>query len=282
MKKAIVQLAVIVPTAMMLLLTGCNGEKIIFSNLNDENSRELLTKLMTDAEIPKERQDVLFQHVDQINGVFDQDELTDGFEENSIQDMKYDPYEIQEKWNALYPDFLGYNCRITAFSLFSQYIRMPEEIEPRGDAVPLDMSALREDPSALEGEENRFAAFYSDVPTTMTKETEIHADTVCEDWKNRGIQFVENDKVSLISVVFHSDIEDPSILQIGHTGLLFTGEDDALYFFEKLSFEEPYQLVKFKDRKQLCRYLMEKYDVSYDQPTAAPFILENNTFLENQ
>ena len=44
--------------------------------------------------------------------------------------------------------------------------------------------------------------------------------------------------------------------------------------------EEPYQISKFKDRTQLNDYLMAKYDVNFDQPTASPFIMENDKLMQ--
>jgi hypothetical protein len=56
--------------------------------------------------------------------------------------------------------------------------------------------------------------------------------------------------------------------------------NDKIYFIEKIAFQEPYQLTEFESRSQLNDYLMSKYDVSFDQPTAAPFIMENDKLLE--
>lgn len=65
----------------------------------------------------------------------------------------------------------------------------------------------------------------------------------------------------------------------GHTGILISHGED-LFFIEKLAFQEPYQLVIFKNRTELNDYLMTKYDVSENQPTAKPFIMENDRLME--
>lgn len=268
---------IIIPIIVLLLIVGMGYQnRIVYSNLNDLKSQELLSKLMKDT-ILKSKQEILFQHIYQINEVFKNDELSKGFEPLR-KENKYDPYEIQARWDKKHPEFLGYNCRITAFSLFSQYIEI-QESKPIKEAVPLDLYALQEDNSALKGEEQKFARFYEDIETTMTKDIEEHVNTIHEEWKKRGIVFSKQDKVSLISVFFHSDIDDENVLQIGHTGLLFD-DKDGLYFFEKLAFQEPYQLIKFKNRKQLSKYLMEKYDVNENQPVSRPFIFENDRLLK--
>ena len=50
-------------------------------------------------------------------------------------------------------------------------------------------------------------------------------------------------------------------------------------FVEKLAFDAPYQAVKLRSKKQLKTYLMNTYDVDQNQPTAKPFIMENNRTL---
>lgn len=61
---------------------------------------------------------------------------------------------------------------------------------------------------------------------------------------------------------------------------MIPSEDEKLLFLEKLSFQEPYQVIKFDNRIELNDYLMNKYDISWDQPTAKPFIMENDQLLE--
>ena len=66
----------------------------------------------------------------------------------------------------------------------------------------------------------------------------------------------------------------------GHTGVLVPF-DDKLMFIEKLSFNEPYQAVIVNSRTELSDYLMEKYDVEYNQKNTRPFIFENGSLMKN-
>ena len=145
-----------------------------------------------------------------------------------------------------------------------------------------EMASLEEDSSALlnEGDYDRFLAFYSTVPTESTQETSVHVENLQGDWAKRGIIFDKQSKARLISVVFHDSWDDADYLFIGHIGVLFPVSADALYFVEKIAFQEPYQLSKFASRVELNDYLMSKYDVSFGQPTAAPFIMENDKLME--
>ena len=55
---------------------------------------------------------------------------------------------------------------------------------------------------------------------------------------------------------------------------------DAVYFVEKVAFQEPYRLLKFKSRTELSDYLMLKYDNSWGQDTAHTFIMENSDLMD--
>ena len=55
---------------------------------------------------------------------------------------------------------------------------------------------------------------------------------------------------------------------------------DAVYFVEKVAFQEPYRLLKFKNRTELSDYLMLKYDNSWGQDTAHTFIMDNANLMD--
>lgn len=268
-------------TALTLCLTaaGCGAQKPEtpqYSNLADAATRAEAREVMTAAGLEETRLDVLFDHVDQINAVVPKEQLTEGYA--PVGEPKYDPWDLQDAWTAQYPDFMGYNCRITAYSLFQKFVTVPEGAETRLEMLPFDLDALSVDDSAFPDGEASFSTLYSTIPTGSSQEVEPHVEDLQKDWKERGIAFEDIPDVRLISVVFH-DVEDSDFLFIGHTGLLFPTED-GLYFLEKLAFQEPYQWVKFQSREQLSDYLMTKYDVNEGQPLAPPFILENDQLME--
>ena len=99
-------------------------------------------------------------------------------------------------------------------------------------------------------------------------------------WAERGVAFEEG-AARLISVVLHDRFSDTdNTLFIGHVGVLLPAGDGSLYFVEKVAFQEPYRLVKLRNRIELNDYLMERYDTSWDQDTARPFIMENDSLME--
>ncbi|MFH0401886.1 DUF4300 family protein [Streptococcus sp. A23] len=88
------------------------------------------------------------------------------------------------------------------------------------------------------------------------------------------------DKTKMVSFVMHDDL-DGNNLFIGHVGVMVEDEEGAL-FVEKLSFQEPYQAWKFKNKEAVYSYLLDKYAVDYSQETAQPFIMENDKLVKTK
>ena len=151
-----------------------------------------------------------------------------------------------------------------------------------GDVLFVDEEALKTDPDALGGSSLAdFRALYSSMKAEDTTEIKRHVQTVQEEWASRGVTFRENERIRLITVFFHDKpTEEESLLFVGHVGVLLTAEDGTLYFVEKVYFQEPYRLLRFADRTALSDYLMGKYDTSWGQDTASPFIMENNELMD--
>ena len=282
----------LIALCMILVLTGCKItndtdeqpyiEQINYSNLIDTSVQKQLAEIMNSADISPMRQQVFFDHVNQFNNTVSSEGMAAGFEVKQVTEEKYDPYAMQEEWDAAYPDFMGYNCRITAFGLFGDHITIAADAETREDIILMDMASLEEDSSAMQDDKDmdRFRVLYSTVPTDDTKDVSVHVENLRSDWQNRGIVFDNNPDVSLISVVFHDAWDGENQLFIGHTGVLFQVSETELYFVEKIAFQEPYQLTVFNNRTELNDYLMTKYDTGTGQPTAAPFIMENDELME--
>ena len=259
-------------------------EKIEYTNLNDSGSRELLQELLSDAGVSDGRIQGFFRRVDHFNDSVKQEWLTDGFEEAGMLYTKYDPYTMQDEWTAKNGTFPGYNCRITAMNLFGDFLSVSadSQINAGEDVLFVDEETLKTDPDALGGSSLAdFRALYSSMKAEDTTEIKRHVQTVQEEWASRGVIFRENERIHLITVFFHDKpTEEESLLFVGHVGVLLTAEDGALYFVEKVTFHEPYRLLRFADRTELSDYLMGKYDVSWGQDTARPFIMENGELME--
>ena len=259
-------------------------DRIEYTNLNDRASRELLQELLSDAGVSDGRIQGFFCRVDHFNDSVKQEWLTDGFEEAGLLYTKYDPYTMQDEWTVKNGTFPGYNCRITAMSLFGDFLSVSadSQIHAGEDVLFVDKETLKTDPDALGGSSLAdFCALYSSMKTEHTTEIKRHVQAVQEEWASRGVIFRENERIRLITVFFHDKpTEEESLLFVGHVGVLLTAEDGTLYFVEKVAFQEPYRMLRFADRTALSDYLMRKYDTSWGQDTASPFIMENDKLMD--
>ena len=169
-------------------------------------------------------------------------------------------------------------------SLFGDFlsVRADAPINAGEDVLFVDEETLKTDPSALGGSSLAdFRALYSSMKAEDTTEIPRHVQTVQEEWASRGVAFQENERIRLITVFFHDKpTEEESLLFVGHVGVLLTAEDGTLYFVEKVAFQEPYRLLRFANRRALSDYLMGKYDTSWGQDTATPFIMENDKLMD--
>ena len=274
--------------------TGCGKQEettteqpalktVEYSNLTDEDSRKQLSQLLSDAGTEESRITALMDRVEQFNASVKSEWLTDGFESAAPTDTKYDPYEMQDEWTSANGSFPGYNCRITAFGLFSEWITAgADQPEVQGeDSLFTDLETISADPDALCRDSTaKFCALFAPVNAADSTEVEAQVKSLQEGWVARGIAFADS-RASMISVVFHDKFSDEdNTLFVGHVGVLLSAEDDTLYFIEKVAFQEPYRLVKFQSRTELSDYLMEKYDISWGQDTTRTFIMENDTLMD--
>lgn len=252
-----------------------------YTNMADEETQKEMDALLENAGVSKERRKNFFEHVNQFNEAVDQSVLYAGFVNEDILNVPYDPYDLQEQWSESHSDFIGYNCRITSYGLYGDYLEIDETGESRDQDLFRDVEALESDASVLKGENDmeKFLRLFSIVPTQPTKDIRIHVRNILQDWEDRNISFKKNTRMELVTVWFHNQWSpEENELFIGHTGVLVYGKD-GLYFFEKVAFQEPYQVVKLNTKKQLLDYLIEKYDIAWGQETAAPFILINDKLL---
>ena len=156
------------------------------------------------------------------------------------------------------------------------------QINAGEDVLFVDEETLKTDPDALGGSSLAdFRALYSSMKAEDTTEIKRHVQTAQEEWASRGVTFRENERIHLITVFFHDKpTEEESLLFVGHVGVLLTAEDGTLHFVEKVAFQEPYRMLRFADRTALSDYLMGKYDTSWGQDMASPFIMENDKLMD--
>lgn len=295
MKQYVTAFFLVVSLIGAMHLTGCQTEPsaqippstdgellLLSSSLTDEAFCGELDTIMADAGVSELRRTVFWNHVEQFNQCDGITGLTDGYEMISATQPRYDVYTLQDAWAVSHPEFIGYNCRITAFSLMGDTITVADTETPDTRNLFLDQQALQEDPSALlsEAELPGFLALFSTIQGENTDDSARQAKLVQDEWQRRGITFDDTLSMRLITVFFHNQYsETENKLTIGHAGVLFDCGSEGLYFVEKLAFQAPYQVTRFDTRSAVKEYLMAVYDVEWGQPTARPFILENDSVL---
>lgn len=212
--------------------------------------------------------------------------VKNGFKKSHTLTPHYDIVSIDEKWASKNGIFPGYNCRITTYGMMKDFVEIKHPEIQDAQNLFIDEDALKTNPKKLFSieETENFKSLFSRVPTTLHKDVSKHAKLVQEKWKEKGITFPnsgDKSKASYIFVLFHSSIsEQENYLFIGHTGVLIPTENGKLLFIEKLTFGEPYQALKFNNRTELNDYLMNRYDVEWNQPTSKPFIFENDQLIK--
>ena len=259
-------------------------KNINYSNIADKIVQNEVKESLENAGIDSNNINLFFKSVNYYNGMTENKGLIkSGFVNSKNINPIYDEVEIQKIWYKKNKNFTGFNCRISALRLMKDYIKIEKPVVKAGEMLFMDMESLKNMPFKLfsQNEENKFINLFSEIPTKMTKDVKVHAENVKNAWKERGIRFDKNSKISMISVFFHfNDDPEENILFIGHVGILVPEKDGKLLFIEKLAFQQPYQVLKFNNRTELNDYLMNKYDTAWGQPVAKPFIMENDELLK--
>ena len=252
----------------------------IYSNLADKETQQLFKETLVSAGASEENAQKSLDIVKNYNETIENTSLIDkGYKPFDMKMPEYDIDKIQQLWMDKSPMFNGYNCRITAFELMKDKISIEDTSKKNTEYLFMDQSSLEAEKLFDEADTDDFEALFSEIKTDSSTDTDKQVQVQQKYWQDIGVKF-EDSKMSLITVYLHSHIDDnDNSLIVGHTGVL-VDEGQKLLFFEKLSFELPYQVIEFSDRSQLKQYLMNCYDVDTTGECAKPFILENTKLLD--
>ena len=140
---------------------------IEYSNLNSEESQKEISNLLKQSGIKSGSIDNFLQHVNQFNDIAQGQDLIGDFTAKDPASAVYDVNTLSDNWTKKYPDFIGYNCRITTFSLCKDLIKIDSNPDIRDELLFMDLEALDTDNSAVDTADgmNKFEAFYSSIPT---------------------------------------------------------------------------------------------------------------------
>lgn len=262
--------------ALLLAGAACAGETPEYTNLADRESRAEFQKLLVACGIDAPERDAFLDAVGMTANAFQTMHLA-GKTWRALDLAEGDAYAFQDQWNKQHPDFLGYNCRMTAFTLLKGHISVGQTIKQASSSLALDLAAADQAPVPLFTQEEKaaFQTLFASIPASRATDSAQHVDEIREYFKRHDIRFSDGPK--LVTVYLHDeDPDEPGRYELfpGHTGVLIQG-DKGLYFIEKLAFQMPYRWIRFDNKNQLAEYLKTTY-ASYQTDGLASMILMEN------
>ena len=244
--------------------------KATYSNLNNQPSAEEVRKALA-AHLDKDSVDAFFNLVNDYNATVGSVGLTGDF--STFTKTDYDVEKISNLWTPKKGDFVGTNCRINSYCLLKNSIEIPK-LEKDDSFLFVDNDAIEKGKVFGAEDKDTFDILFSRVKTEATTDVKVHA-TKMEQFLS---QFKFNENARMLSVVVHDDLDGQSLF-IGHVGILVPSEDGYL-FVEKLTFEEPYQAIKFATKEDCYKYLDTKYENYTGEGLAKPFIMDNDKWVQ--
>ncbi len=253
-----------------------------YHNLGDENKLFEITKLLEDAGLSTANAKYFSQSVKAYEEKIGAENLWDEIVQADVNKDPYAQYASAYRLPAGGDGLTLLNDRLTAYLLGGDLLMTRGENPSDEGILPLEKKVLEDGSEYLQADRSyaAFASLYSDIPTVSGEDVTQHLASVQQAFKNRGLGFMHKDTLSLISVLCHFQKNDADFLRISHAGVLLQVNANLLYFIEKLSFEQPFQVTVFANRQELNDYLMGKYDRTWKAGMAAPFIMENDALLE--
>ena len=243
--------------------------KASYTNLNNQVSTEEVKSLLS-AHLDSNSVDAFFNLVNDYNTIVGSTGLLGDF--TSFTHAEYDVEKISNLWNQKKGDFVGTNCRINSYALLKNSVTIPK-LEKNDQLLFLDNDAIDKGKVFDSQDKEEFDILFSRVPTEATTDVKVHA----EKMETFFSQFQFNDKARMLSVVLHDNL-DGEYLFVGHVGVLVPA-DDGFLFVEKLTFEEPYQAIKFANKEDCYKYLGTKYADYTGDGLAKPFIMDNDKWV---
>ena len=266
---------------LALVLVACSGTKkdqkakqneSTYSNLNNKKSVEEVKSLLS-ADLDKDSVDNFVNLVNDYNGLVGSTGLRGDF--TKFTKTEYDVEKINPLWQAKKGDFIGTNCRINTYTLLKNSIEIPQ-IEKDDELLFIDNDSIDKGKLLDAKDKEEFNILFSRVKTEATQDVKVHAKKMEEYFK----QFKFNEKARMLSVIVHDNLDGDSLF-VGHVGVLVPDKDGYL-FVEKLTFEEPYQAIKFATKEDVYKYLQTKYKDYTGEGLAKPFIMDNDKWVEGK
>lgn len=247
--------------------------KLTYSNLTDPASRQETADLLKKGGIRESYiEEVMALAEDYHQVVGGQPFFQQGFTTIDGRSVDYDISDTYTPWTES-RDYADVNCRITAMTLFRDYITTgaAQKADP---FLAMDTDAMENYPLCkIDGaDRHKFYTLFNPVSLKTTTDSDAVLAAVQKEWKARGISF-RPAAASMVSVLCCDELDQMAF--VGHTGIMIQAEGRVLYL-EKIASTSPLQVSQFQSRSQVKEYLLDKYWNFYAPGVCAPPVIMEN------
>ncbi|MEG1067765.1 MAG: DUF4300 family protein [Anaerovoracaceae bacterium] len=244
LKRTIILTGVLVLTIALSACGAKSAKDLMKSDLTAKEDQALLEKILENA------------------GITDTKEYFDNL--NKFNELQGDENNQE----------VGLNCRVSEFLLMKDFVEAKEQ-KGYGNYLMFDIDAIDNDKrcQSLKAQKSDFIALFNEISVKGMSDKEME-EAYPKAWADRGIKYL-NDKVSIINVVLNDPYDHINF--VGHTGMLMEYEG-YYWFLEKISPEDPYQLTRYNNKKDLKNEL-ENRPRYQDEAAHKPMVYENGKIL---
>lgn len=300
MSKAICILLSIV--TLSILTVGCKnhtetdgaawGEGVVYSNIADRESKEVLENALKYAGISQVSIDNLFESINKYNvAVRDALPAVKGFRVfTDNTNYSYNSSKLDTEWKRAYKALSGRkNCRITAFEAMGSLIICNSAF---GETEPMMLVEKEELSSFMTtADSEKFSVLFNGIDSIEDIDAKLQAERIAEYWSQCGVDFSNCDKIGLVSIWFNNqdlyNDDNRTVLHCAHAAVLIHTASEEALILEKLDYSLPYQLIKFPTERMALKYIVDFNCVETDNAMALPVVMindkplitENNFFI---
>ncbi|MCC0656666.1 DUF4300 family protein [Clostridioides sp. ES-S-0123-01] len=263
-----------------------DNSRLVYSNIIDRKTQNQVKNVLEKNKINKKDIDIFIKSVRSYNKLqikILQNNVNiskSGYSSINTKQVPYNLDKLQSNWMEKFPNYMDVNCRITAFRLFKDFINSKEKFT--GDSIDLsiDLDTIinNRDAKFNSKDVEKFINFFSAIPTQDTDDINKNAEQIKKEWKKRKISFKDNKNMSIISGFLR--YPETKNVFIGHTGICIKTDKDIL-FIEKYGSTSPYQVTKFKSKKDVKNYMFNRLKMSEGNVELLdPIIMENDKLMQ--
>lgn len=263
-----------------------DNNRLVYSNMIDKKTQNKVKNILEENRVNKEDIDIFIKSIRSYNKLqikILQNNVNiskSGYSSINTKQVPYNLDKLQDNWMENFPNYMDVNCRITAFRLFKDFINSKEKFT--GDSIDLsiDLDTIKNNRDAKFNSKDveKFINFFSAIPTQNTDDINKNAEQIKKEWKKRKISFKDNKNMTIISGFLR--YPETKNVFIGHTGICVKTDKEIL-FIEKYGSTSPYQVTKFKSKKDVKNYMFNRLKMSEgDVELLDPIIMENDKLMQ--